>query len=91
MRKVALPFSDEALVMLSEECGHEDGKIGARFKPPVTEIQRAVDAYGRDYWNALAAAPLGVQMEPDKRLVRRARMTVVNKLLRERRRAENAR
>lgn len=79
MRKVILPFGDDALVMLSEECGHEDGKIGARFKPPSPENELAVSAYGHDYWKAVACGKTPAQMEPNRRIVRRARSIAAHK------------
>lgn len=83
MRKVVLPFGDDALVLISEECGKEDGKLGARFKPPVLEVDRAVEAYGRDYWNAVACSKTPAPIEPNRRIVRRARALAVHKRRRE--------
>ena len=77
----------EQLIQMCEDKGAEDGYNAASYSPPVVSgyCTSASDAYLGNYMDHLSRRPFREQIEPNRRIVRRARMIALNKLLRDRR------
>lgn len=79
----------EHLIQMCEDKGAEDGYNAAPYSPPIVPGYdgNASDAYLGNYFDQMRRRPFREQIEPDRRIVRRARMIAFNRRRRDERNA----